>query len=54
MKFPLDKIVQLQSTAYYRAKNFTADYFFLKRPDTIAKLSLLFRTLQACSLEFRT
>ena len=27
VEFPLDKIAQLQSTAYYRTKNFTTDYF---------------------------
>ena len=27
MEFPLDKIALLQSTAYYRTKNITTDYF---------------------------
>ena len=27
VEFPFDKIARLQSTAYYRTKNFTTDYF---------------------------
>ena len=27
LEFPLNKIARLQSTAYYRTRNFTADYF---------------------------
>ena len=51
MEFSLDKIALLQSTAYYRTKNITTDYFLLRNHCKTVPFPL---TLQTCRPEFLT